>query len=209
MSLVYKHIFSPDTQIAVWKVDEDSHVWGDFLDGISDACTDIYHSINTEKRRKEFLFSRYLLGLLRGKPTAVSYTEHGAPVIDGSFVSISHCDQFVAVAIGTESIGVDIQTLNPKIGRIANKFLSDQEWQYINQNKALAYQTIIWSAKEALYKLDGKGGLIFKTQLKVASFDLDQDQISAEIVREGESRACRLHMKHTDEYHLVIAQYDE
>jgi phosphopantetheinyl transferase len=55
-------------------------------------------------------------------------------------------------------VGIDIEYYNRSFKSVTHKYLSEREKRWIDQNdnKMLA---LIWSTKEALYKLPGMGGL--------------------------------------------------
>ncbi|WP_375560348.1 4'-phosphopantetheinyl transferase family protein [Bernardetia sp. OM2101] len=80
-------------------------------------------------------------------------------------LSISHDFPFCAAIIDTTNeVGIDIQSLTPKIGRVFHRVMSQKE-----QKKAqtLKQQTFFWSSKEALYKYADIEGLFFKEDLNV------------------------------------------
>lgn len=80
-------------------------------------------------------------------------------------ISISHDFPFCAAIIDKNNeVGIDIQSLTPKISRVFHRVMSQSE-----QDKAqtLKQQTLFWSAKEALYKYVDIEGLFFKEDLNV------------------------------------------
>ncbi len=80
-------------------------------------------------------------------------------------LSISHDFPFCAAIIDqTIEVGIDIQSLTPKISRVFERVMSKKE-QSTAQN--LKIQTLFWSSKEALYKYADIEGLFFKEELNV------------------------------------------
>jgi 4'-phosphopantetheinyl transferase EntD len=102
------------------------------------------------------------------------YDEGGKPhLTDGNHISITHSNNFAAIIIGNENVGIDIELQREKITRIADKFI-DFEFDYLDKN-AFDYikkLTVIWGAKEAKYKMCNSRSLSFKDDMKVFSFDL-------------------------------------
>jgi hypothetical protein len=80
----------------------------------------------------------------------LQYNEFGKPVLrDGQFISISHDKNIVGIIIQEQEIGLDIQTVEERIHRIANKFCNDNE---LNQFQSTEERTAIWCTKEAIFK---------------------------------------------------------
>ena len=79
-----------------------------------------------------------------------------------------------AIASRTSRVGVDIELVSPGIIRISGKFLNDQEKAVLQEWKdfsALHTQlvTVLWSAKEAIYKWYGEGKVDFKDHIRLDS----------------------------------------
>ncbi|MCC3152898.1 4'-phosphopantetheinyl transferase superfamily protein [Hymenobacter sp. BT770] len=92
-------------------------------------------------------------------------------------LSLSHSGTWVAAVLARGGrAGVDVEMVRDKAHRLASKFLNAEEWadaQATTQaapDTASAHYTLLWSAKETLYKLAAQRGIIFKTQLLLSSF---------------------------------------
>jgi phosphopantetheinyl transferase len=100
-----------------------------------------------------------------------------AGAAEGVTVSLSHSGAWVAAVLAHGGrAGVDVEMIRDKAQRLASKFLAPDEWARA-QAAALvatagpsAHYTLLWSAKEALYKLAAQRGIIFKQQLLLDSF---------------------------------------
>ncbi|WP_158618222.1 4'-phosphopantetheinyl transferase family protein [Chitinophaga lutea] len=95
------------------------------------------------------------------------------PYIPGNpyYFSISHCGDYAAAIVSRrEHVGIDIELVQPKIGRVAHKFLALREAEFISRTHKLPHQTVCWSAKEAVYKWYGMGGLDFKANMQLQAF---------------------------------------
>lgn len=81
----------------------------------------------------------------------LSKDKRGKPRLKDYFVSFSHTDELVCVAISKENIGVDIEMVkeHKALNPLKNHILSENE-QAEDLKDALA----IWTKKEAIYKLD-------------------------------------------------------
>jgi len=79
-------------------------------------------------------------------------------------------------------VGIDIEKQRDKILRIANKFTTEKEAEYIEiSNDKVKILTAIWGVKESLYKLYGISGLSFKQHMDVAPFDIDSPYTKASV----------------------------
>jgi 4'-phosphopantetheinyl transferase len=92
--------------------------------------------------------------------------------VDGNpyFISISHAHQYACVLLSkTQKVGVDIEKIDERVNRVRTKFLRPDEY-FFGETESAIYPTIIWSAKESLYKQYGLKELDFKAHLQVLPF---------------------------------------
>lgn len=137
-----------------------------------------FDKINSDKRKLEFLGTRWLLKILLGKETNVQYTAEGKPYLnDGSFhISLSHSGKWIAVMIHpTKQIGIDIECPTDKIQKVYKRFLSETEQTALSGGKDIKQLQIAWSAKEALYKIIGKEAIDFANQLQLLPFEVQTE----------------------------------
>lgn len=129
------------------------------------------------KRRLEYLASRFLLSYLEPSFPLddIVLSDSGKPRLqsaDWGF-SISHSFPYIAVAIDYKGpVGVDIQTYEDKILRLAPKFLSPGEMALFGEKKETF--TLAWSGKEAAFKYFGLTAIDFKEHMPIVSFDLQE-----------------------------------
>ncbi|MEE2700250.1 MAG: 4'-phosphopantetheinyl transferase superfamily protein [Bacteroidota bacterium] len=127
-------------------------------------------ALKTEKRKKEFLASRLLLNELAPNQQ-ITYNKYGAPELEnGKFISISHSKNLVAIIVGNQKVGLDIEQISEKALRTASKFILEAQQQNITAEKA----TLIWCSKEAIFKWYQKGGVDFKDDIHLDSFVLSE-----------------------------------
>lgn len=89
-------------------------------------------------------------------------------------LSISHAGDYAAVIIGAPDtvVGVDIEVIHPRIQKIASRFMHESEWEQLEHSEDIKTLMLIWSIKEAVFKLAGVEGLDFKTQIRCRPFNL-------------------------------------
>lgn len=135
--------------------------------GLSPSRRAHIDGLKSEKARRcslagELLVQRLLSGL--GVNNAQLHRkDNGQPYLTGCdlHVSISHCEDFVVSAIGTEPIGIDVERIRPIDLQIAGHVCTDRERQYLfepaEQDQQLERFFEIWTAKEAYLKKQGTG----------------------------------------------------
>lgn len=139
-----------------------------------------YRSISNLNRKFEWLSIRSLLMDI-GNTSDIEYDEHGKPHFKGSdaHLSISHSTNSIAVSIhNTSAHGIDLQHLNPKIRRIKNKFLVGSELELIDTNN-IEELSVLWSMKEALFKLNGKKDIFLKQNIRIDSLEKSEEKFIA------------------------------
>jgi phosphopantetheinyl transferase len=149
--------------------------------------------IRLQKRKilshqKEFLASRRLLLEAGIPPHSLSHDPNGIPRLEsGQQLSITHTKNLAGIALGTKPLGIDIEVFRPKIHRIATRFLHTEESFALKDDHVIEKLTLIWTAKEALYKALNEKGIIFSEQLLVTTFQWGDKKGSAKVFFQGKS----------------------
>lgn len=104
------------------------------------------------KRQREFLVTRLLLQDF-AIAESLHYNENGKPHLSsGKGISISNDTEISGIYLTDEPCGLDIQTKNDKLFRIAPKMCNDFEKERYTDLDTLC---LIWCAKEAVFKYYG------------------------------------------------------
>lgn len=173
MSL-YKIIqINKTTSILIWKIEEDfNELFREVK--LKDISLARLERMKSESHQKGFLSIRHLLKEAGYSDFDLFYDEDGKPHLkDGKQISITHSNNFSAIIIGDENVGIDIELQRDKIIRIADKFI-EYEFTYLRKNADdyIKKLTVIWGAKEAKFKMCNSRSLSFKDDMKVFNFDL-------------------------------------
>jgi len=174
--------FDEHTQILIWYIEEPlEELKKDLFLAKSDEIR--FHKRKILSHQKEFLASRRLLLEAGISPHGLSHDPNGIPHLEsGQQLSISHTKNFAGIALGTKPLGVDLEVYRHKILRIAPRFLHAQESFAINGTQTIEKLTLIWTAKEALYKAIKQKGIIFSKQLIVSPFEWGDHQGHAKVI---------------------------
>ena len=185
---LYKTItISKQTQIYIWKVTEpENELAKDVI--LTLHCQDRMVGMKSSLHRRAFLSIRHLLKIAGYEDKDLYYNEFGKPhLFDGKHISITHSGNFTAIIVSTTNeVGIDIEKQRDKILRIAHKFTPIQEYSTLaNSETIIRKLTIVWGAKESLYKIYSQPGLSFLNHINVKDFSLDDASTTAEIIYEG------------------------
>jgi len=123
------------------------------------------------------LLVQHLLHAAGYPPVPLHNNEAGRPYLTGPApqpsISLSHAGAWVVALLAAPGtpVGLDVETVRDKAQRIARKFLNDTELaatqrlaEALPADITLLYTTL-WSAKETLFKLAGRPGIIFRENL--------------------------------------------
>ena len=158
----HKEILENETEMVIWKITETETELRNGLSLSSEALKRLSKR-KSSVHRKGYLAIRQLLKSLGIRPETHQYDNIGAPYLtDGRYISISHTGDAAAVVISSVSVGIDLEHYKDKIKRVAPRFLHASEGQIPKDFDEISYLTQLWTAKEALYKLYKKPGLIFR-----------------------------------------------
>lgn len=202
MPLIYKEEFEHQQVLAIWKWEESIEEGLQVLD-LDEKQLVEFHKIKHVKRQKEWLAARLLLQELKFN-YSISYLPNGKPVTtDGPFFSLSHCLPYVGVTTHAKSVGLDIQKPEEKMLRIKTKFGHPQELeQAVKSNDELNYISILWSAKEAIFKVYGEN-ILFAQELRIEPFNLEDSLIHAHYIAKGKKHYHALHKMQIDGHWIL------
>jgi len=172
---------NPTTQILVWKVTE----------SLEDLVSQVvmkpktqlrFDGMKSESHKRAFLSVRMLFKEIGVTDFDLHYDEFGKPYLsDHRHISITHSHDFAAIIVSEETVGIDMELQRNKIIRIADKFV-DCEFDYLNPEFIEEYikkLTVIWGAKEAIFKIRNEKGISFKDHIQVESFSLIENKTQA------------------------------
>jgi phosphopantetheinyl transferase len=168
MPLFYQHNINESTRLAIWQIEEDESF---FLRRVP-LKRDVSHPL----KRLQHLASRYLLTeLFDDFPLSeILVADTRKPYLPGEryHFSISHCGSFAAAIVSSRyRVGIDVEQTVPGIERIREKFLSAKELALAfddldRSGHRLRQLTLLWSAKESIFKWYGLGGVNFREHIQ-------------------------------------------
>ena len=165
MPLTISINLSNDLQILIWDIEESLDVLKKNLK-LSESDKVRFQKRKITAHQKEFLASRRLLMEAGIFPEELSHDTDGIPHLrSGQQLSISHTRNLAGIALGNKSLGIDLEIYRPKILEIASRFLHSNESFALKGTRTVEKLSMIWTAKEALYKALKRKGINFSMDL--------------------------------------------
>lgn len=168
-----------DTQIFIWKILESEAE----LNAAVELQDKHLHRLNrmlSEQHRKGFLSVRKLLIEAGYTDFDLNYDTNGKPSLaDGKHISITHSYDFSAIIVSSQNVGIDLEKQREKIIKIADKFIGSES-SFLNIERNYKEDlSVIWGAKEALYKMCNSRSLSFKQDMHIHDFTKNTNQGTA------------------------------
>jgi len=157
------------TRIFVWKIEES---YDELFENIvlNERSKDRLSGMKSELHQRGFLSVRYLLKSAGYNDFDLYYNEFGKPLLkDEKHISITHSYQFSAIIISNVGVGIDVERNRDKIIRIYDRFVNTKVDSLSNED-LVKQLTVIWGAKEAMYKTYPYGGLSFHNHIAIDPF---------------------------------------
>ncbi len=215
MPIIYKENISDHGILGVWKITESVD---ELLSMIQFTDEDIitFEKFKIKSRQAHWLSYRLMIRQLMGGDCKCDfyYDEHGKlqfREMDYS-ISVTHSGLYSGVIISKNHyVGIDIEKLGDRINLLADKFLSDDEKNHLPKENQHRYLTVLWSAKEALFKLYGKTNVLFDKNIILDSFDLQiKGNFKGRIVLDNLQREYELDYEFSDnDGYILVYCVDE
>jgi 4'-phosphopantetheinyl transferase EntD len=212
MPIFFQHAIDEATKLAIWKIEEDEHYFK----------VPLQRSITHPHKRQQHLAGRYLLrflfqdfplDLIKIADTRKPYLENEA-----FHFSISHCGNYAAaIASRDKRVGIDIEVPTPKVERIKHKFLHLEELALFDDGAfdqpgetmpplqtAQDKLTLLWSAKEAVFKWWSYGNVDFSEMIRLQPFSLGKEGLMpVQFFAPGERFDLQLHYRFFENLNLA------
>ena len=211
MPLYKTIVHNSDTQIFVWKISETEAALNATIQ-LQDKHLHRLNGMLSEQHRKGFLSVRKLLMEAGYTDFDLNYDTNGKPSLaDGKHISITHSYDFSAIIISSQNVGIDLEKQREKIIKIADKFIGSES-SFLNIDRNYKEDlSVIWGAKEALYKMCNSRSLSFKQDMHIQDFTKNTNQGTALVSCKELDFDCgfTFHFETFENYTLVYALENE
>lgn len=205
MPLIEHTNLNQNTILAIWKITESHEQLLAMLSGaVEDKGINLHSNIH-------WIASRLLLQqVFSGQHIELHKDEHNKPSLFMNHqpysISITHSYEYAAIMVSnTQVVAVDLERIDDRVLRVARKFIRPDE--VIQDADQVIYYTLIWSAKETLYKYYSKKELDFLKHLHILPFTLNQSlfTIEGKINKEAFELVLPIHIRFIQNYVLTYS----
>lgn len=207
MALYKTLTISSSTKVFIWKIEETTIKLQQGI-SLTQSSSSRLNSMKSELHQKGFLSIRHLLKLAGYTDADLIYDEFGKPHLkDGKFISITHSFTFTAIIVSDDApVGIDIEKQREKILKIAHKFTPFEEYKTIaNVDALISKLTIVWGAKESLYKIYGKKKLRFLHHIYIEDFNFADNKTMGSIRFDGKEASYNIKFLEFEGFTCVYA----
>ncbi len=195
--------------MGVWKISESVDELLSMIDFKGEDYA-TFEKFKVKSRQAHWLSYRLMIRQLMGPDCKCDfyYDEHGKlqfKDLDYS-ISVTHSGLYSGVIISKDHyVGIDIEKIGDRINLLADKFLTEKEKEFLPKEDQYRYLTVLWSAKEALYKLFGKSNVIFDKNIILEPFILsNQGKFQGHIIIDDIKRSYDLGYEFSDEEDYIL-----
>ena len=173
MPFLKEFIINHKTKIKLWKLNLGELDYNE----LDEYDSNIIKLKKNELVKEQFLAVRKILQL-ENPSYKIRYDESGKPSINSDLnISISHSNRMAAIVFsGYSRVGIDIELRESKIIKIKDKFLNEYEKLKNEFQSDLDYLTMIWTAKESIYKALGIKGVSFSDDIIIKNINKNKGQ---------------------------------
>jgi phosphopantetheine--protein transferase-like protein len=177
VALFYQQDLNEETKLAIWELAEAEEFFA--------TTVSIQSSIKHPHKRLQHFAGRYLLPFLFPDfpSTEIAIADTRKPFLPDEqyHFSISHCGNYAAAIVSSsERVGIDIEVITERVHKIKHKYLHPTELAFVNEFPAeqqTELLTLLWSAKEAMFKWWGSGDVDFSEVLRIDPFNFSKEGI--------------------------------
>src|SRR5690554_986789 len=181
------------TKVFIWKIEEP---YEELCQGtqLTTHCQNRVDNMLSDIHRRGFLSVRHLLAAAGYTDFDLYYDANGKPNLkDGKQISITHSFQFSGIIVSDKKVGIDIEKQRDKILKIANKFTPLREYRTLaNDDAVIRKLTIVWGAKEAIYKLYSEKGVSFLQHIDIKDFAFENGKTTGDIIYQGTRKSYKI-----------------
>ncbi|WP_309642677.1 4'-phosphopantetheinyl transferase superfamily protein [Flavobacterium sp.] len=204
---LYKTIsVNPTTKILLWKITESFEEISSGMQ-LKEKSALRLNNMKSELHQRAFLSVRKLLHEAGYSDFDLHYDAFGKPYFDdGKHISISHSHEFSSIILSNQNVGIDLEMQRDKITAIAHKF-AETESHFLNPTEKDYIQklTVIWGAKEAIFKIRNEVGISFKDHIRIHPFEINQKQTNATLDFENKKTQYAIFFEEVENFTLVYA----
>ncbi|WP_396142905.1 4'-phosphopantetheinyl transferase family protein [Flavobacterium sp.] len=202
---------SNNTKLYLWKITEDFDTLFSQVK-LKDSSLARLETMKSESHQKGFLAVRMLLQHNDYSDFDLFYDEFGKPhlkpqgcSIKDVEISISHSNDFSAIAISDSKVGLDLEQLKEKTLRIAKRFMDVSHLDNLSEEEKIKKATIVWGIKESIFKIKNEKGISFPNHIFEDDFNFEDKKATATLKFNNKEEKFQIQFDSVEDYIFVCA----
>lgn len=202
---------SNNTKLYLWKITEDFDTLFSQVK-LKDSSLARLKTMKSESHQKGFLAVRMLLQHNEYSDFDLFYDAFGKPhlkpqgcSIKDVEISISHSNDFSAIAISDSKVGLDLEQLKEKALRIAKRFMDVSHLDNLSEDEKIKKATIIWGIKESIFKIKNEKGISFPNHIFEDDFSFEDKKATATLKFNSKEEKFQIQFDSVEDYIFVCA----
>lgn len=203
--------FSNNTKLYLWKITEDYDTLFSQVK-LKDSSLARLQTMKSESHQKGFLAVRMLLQHNDYSDFDLFYDEFGKPHLKSQGcsikdveISISHSNDFSAIAISDSKIGLDLEQLKEKTLRIAPRFMDVSHLENLSEEEKIKKATVVWGIKESIFKIKNEKGISFPNHIFEDDFSFEDKKATAKLKFNDKEEKFQIQFDSVEDYIFVCA----
>ncbi len=193
MPIFFQQQLNEHTRLGVWKIEE--------TEAYFKGNVPVHRDVTHPHKRLQHLAGRFLLQFLYPDfpYETIQVADTRKPFLPGELYhfSISHCGDYAAAIVSRhDRVGIDVELVRPLVGELIPKFLSDEEKSLLNREMILEQSTLLWCAKESVFKWYGLGSVDFRKHIRLNS--INEGPKTIDCLFEKDNTALTIHYRRFD-----------
>jgi len=209
---LYKLVYlSNNTKLYLWKITEDFDTLFSQVK-LKDSSLARLETMKSESHQKGFLAVRMLLQHNDYSDFDLFYDEFGKPHIKPQGcsikdveISISHSNDFSAIAISDFKVGLDLEQLKEKTLRIAKRFMDVSHLENLSEEEKIKKATAVWGIKESIFKIKNEKGISFPNHIFEDDFSFEDKKATAKLKFNDKEEKFQIQFDSVEDYIFVCA----
>lgn len=198
MPIFFQQQLNEHTRLGVWKIEE--------TEAYFKGNVPVHRDVTHPHKRLQHLAGRFLLQFLYPDfpYETIQVADTRKPFLPGELYhfSISHCGDYAAAIVSRhDRVGIDVELVRPLVGELIPKFLSDEEKGLLNREMILEQSTLLWCAKESVFKWYGLGSVDFRKHIRLNS--INEGPKTIDCLFEKDNTALTIHYRRFDSLMLA------
>ncbi len=202
---------SNNTKLYLWKITEDFDALFKEV-RLKVSSLKRLEDMKSQSHQKGFLAVRMLLQHLDYNDFDLYYDEFGKPHIKPQGcsikeveISISHSNDFSAVVISEQKVGLDLEQLKEKTLKIAPRFMDVSHLENLSEEEKIKKATVVWGIKECIFKIKNEKGISFPNHIFEDDFNFEDKKATAVLKFNNKEENFEVQFDSIEDYIFVCA----